>query len=86
MGAAVPAIVAVTALVGAGAAAYSATRKVDTPDVKKPPAVPQFDDLPGEKQEREKQRRAGSGRSSTLLTTPSSLGEANIFKPTLLGQ
>lgn len=81
MGAAVPAIVAVSALVGAGAAAYSATRKVDTPDVKKPPAVPQFDDLPGEKQ-----RRAGSGRSSTLLTTPSSLGEANIFKPTLLGQ
>ena len=81
MGAAVPVIYAVSALVGAGAAAYGAAKMShqDMPKVEPPPEIP-IEALP----EDDREKRKHLGRKSTILTGP--LLPDDVLKPTLLGQ
>jgi hypothetical protein len=89
MAVALPAIYAATAVIGAGAALYGATRKPDIPKPDappEPPAPPAAPVIPDVAKVTAEDIRKKQGRKSTILTSPSGLSDTQSLTPTLLGQ
>jgi hypothetical protein len=86
MGAVLPVLSIVSALVGAGATAYAATQRPRVPSPPAPPKVPNIEDIGKRADDEFDKRRRRAGRAATILTSPRGLTDESVYRPTLLGQ